>query len=126
MANILVIEDDASVAQFLNSLLSAAGHSAATASDGEAGLNAACTAPPDLILCDMHLPRMTGWQVIRALKADAATRAVPVIALTAYGTAEDREEAYDAGCDAYEAKPIDVERLLMRVTAMLGARPRET
>jgi len=75
---------------------------------------------PDLVIMDMSMPGMNGWEAIRQLKGAADTKAIPIIALTSMTTAEDRDEAYSAGCDAYEAKPIDVQRLEERIKELIG------
>ena len=74
---------------------------------------------PDLILMDMSLPQMDGWEATRFLKADASTRRIPVIALTAHAMAEDREKALEAGCDDYDTKPVELKRLLEKIEALL-------
>ena len=92
------------------------------AADGAQGLEAARSARPDLILMDMSLPVLDGWEATRRLKADEATRTIPVIALTAHAMAGDREKALEAGCDDYETKPVELPRLLAKVEALLGRR----
>ena len=75
---------------------------------------------PDLILMDMSLPEMDGWEATRQLKSDHATRHIPIIALTAHAMMRDRCEALDAGCDDYDTKPVDLQRLLMKIASLLG------
>ena len=93
----------------------------ATASDGKSGLEKAAALKPDAIVLDLHLPVVDGWEVTRLLKADAATKATPIIALTAHAMSGDREKALEAGCDDYDTKPIELPRLLGKIEALLGA-----
>jgi len=88
--------------------------------DGEEGITAAKAEAPDLILMDMSLPVVDGWEATRRLKADAGTQRIPVIGLTAHAMAGDREKAIAAGCDDYDTKPIELPRLLEKVEALLG------
>jgi CheY-like chemotaxis protein len=96
------------------------GFEVSTAGDGLQGLALARTQMPDLILLDMSLPEMDGWEVARRLKGDARTQAIPVIALTAHAMNGDRQAALDAGCEDYDTKPIDMERLLGKMTSLFG------
>ena len=89
--------------------------------DGLQGVEMAKATLPDLILMDMSLPDVDGWEVTRRLKADLATSSIPVIALTAHAMAGDREKAIEAGCDEYETKPIDFPHLMVKIDALLGA-----
>ncbi len=120
MSKILVIEDEEILAEILVMGLGADGHTIITANDGLAGLEAARTDIPDLIVTDMSLPKMTGWELVEKLRAEPATAAVPIIAMTGHTTAEDRSAAYAAGVSAYQRKPIDMERLKAKVTELLG------
>lgn len=120
MAAILVIDDDPFFQEFLNIVLSGEGHAVAVAADGQAGFDAAVAAPPDLIICDMNMPGLTGFETIRLLKGNDAVRDVPVIGLSAHGLSGDRDEAHEVGCDAYETKPIDADRLIFRVDEVLA------
>jgi two-component system cell cycle response regulator DivK len=119
MARILIVEDEVSVAAFLTRLLSPEGHEVEIARNGLEGVKKAMSDKPDLIIMDLSLPKLNGWDATRKLKADATTRAIPVLALTSAATAADRDEAYQAGCDAYETKPIDLERLKARITELV-------
>src|SRR5262249_15110158 len=90
------------------------------AADGRQGLEAARTGAPDLVLMDMSLPILDGWEATRQLKADSRTRHIPVIALTAHAMAGDREKALAAGCDEYDTKPVEFARLFGKIQALLG------
>jgi CheY-like chemotaxis protein len=90
--------------------------------DGQVGVNMATSESPDLILMDLSLPVMDGWEATRQIKADPATQSIPVIALTAHAMASDEQKALDAGCDDYDTKPINFKRLLGKIDNLLGAR----
>ncbi|MAN79725.1 MAG: two-component system response regulator [Rhodospirillaceae bacterium] len=120
MAAILVIEDDEFFQNFLELVLSGEGHEVRIAVDGEAGLAAVADQRPDLILCDMSMPKMTGFEVIRELKKIDDVKDVPVIALSAHDTAADHDEAFAAGAAAYETKPIEMDRLIDSVNQALA------
>ena len=115
MATVLIVEDETFTVELLSLVLKKAGHTILVANDGAVGVATALKAKPDLIIMDMSMPTMTGWEAIRKLKAAPETKTIPVIALTSATTAEDRDEAYAAGCDAYESKPIDIGRLHERI-----------
>jgi two-component system cell cycle response regulator DivK len=119
MAKILLVEDNEMNRDMLSRRLTKRGFDVSVAVDGQAGLDAARSEPPDLILLDMSLPVMDGWTAAGHLKADEATSAIPVIALTAHALAGDREKALEAGCDDYDTKPIDLKRLLGKIEALL-------
>ena len=91
-----------------------------TAVDGQEGVDLAGSVQPDVILLDMSLPVMDGWEAARALKADEATNSIPIIALTAHALAGDREKALEAGCDDYDTKPVDFKRLLEKIDDVLS------
>ncbi|NQV99962.1 MAG: response regulator [Rhodospirillales bacterium] len=120
MARILVIEDDEPIQQLLVAVFENDGHQVTCAADGEAGLEFASKELPGLIVTDMSLPLKTGWEVIAALKANAATRTIPVIALSAHDSQGDRDAGHEAGCDAYIGKPIDITVLMKNVNSILG------
>jgi CheY-like chemotaxis protein len=90
--------------------------------DGQAGVNMANSESPDLILMDLSLPVIDGWEATRQIKADPATQSIPVIALTAHAMAGDEQKALEAGCDDYDTKPVNLKRLLGKIDTLLGAR----
>jgi CheY-like chemotaxis protein len=122
MAKILLVEDNEMNRDMLSRRLQRRGHEVLTAVDGESGLALTRSEAPALILMDMSLPGIDGWDATRQLKADPATRAIPVIALTAHAMAGDREKALAAGCDDFDTKPIDLDRLLGKIAALLGGK----
>jgi CheY-like chemotaxis protein len=95
------------------------GHEVVIAVDGEEGVETAGTQSPDIILMDLSLPLIDGWEATRRIKANPATTSIPVIALTAHAMAGDRERSLAAGCDDYDTKPIELERLLGKIAALL-------
>ena len=99
--------------------LSRRGYDVVVAVDGAEGLAMARTAAPDLVLLDMSLPVLDGWEVAGLLKVGAATRSIPIIALTAHAMSGDRQRALDAGCDDYDTKPVELDRLLAKMQALL-------
>jgi CheY-like chemotaxis protein len=121
MAKILLIEDNEMNRDMLSRRLVRRGHEVLVAVDGEAGVLMARSEVPALVLMDMSLPGLDGWEATRQIKADPATRGVPVIALTAHAMAGDREKALAAGCDDFDTKPVDFERLLAKIQALLAA-----
>ena len=122
MPKILVIEDNENNRVLLTRRLKARGHEVITAEDAEQGLALAQTGLSDLILMDIGLPGLDGWAATRRLKAHPATQQIPIIALTAHAMQGDREKAAEAGCDAYETKPIDFARLFEKIDALLTRR----
>jgi two-component system, cell cycle response regulator DivK len=120
MPKLLLVEDNEESRDGLSRHLRRKGFEVAVAVDGQQGIEAARAAAPDLILMDMSLPVLDGWEATRQLKADARTRHIPVIALTAHAMAGDREKAMQAGCDEYDTKPIESARLLGKIEALLG------
>jgi CheY-like chemotaxis protein len=119
MAKILLVEDNEMNHEMLSRRLERRGYTVVIAVDGGAGLDLARSAAPDLILMDMSLPVIDGWEATRRLKADPATAKIPVIALTAHAMAEDRAKALAAGCDDFDTKPVELARLLGKIEAML-------
>ena len=118
MANILLVEDNEMNRDMLSRRLEKRGYTVVLAVDGGAGVAMAKSERPDLILMDMSLPVIDGWEATRQLKADDATRSIPVIALTAHAMAGDQEKALEAGCDDYDTKPVDLARLLAKMAAL--------
>jgi two-component system, cell cycle response regulator DivK len=119
MAKILLVEDNELNRDMLSRRLSRRGHQVVEATDGEAALALAASERPDLILMDMSLPVLDGWEATRRLKAAPATRPIPVIALTAHAMVADRERSLEAGCDDFDTKPVEIERLLDKIARLL-------
>ena len=124
-ASILLVEDHEEIWDFLSRRLKRRGHDVVVAQDGEDGLAKARSLRPEIVLLDMNLPIMDGWTVAQALKSDAATARIPVIALTAHAMAGDREKALQAGCDDYHPKPVDFSKLLEQIDAALAAKAQQ-
>ena len=120
MSKILLVEDNYRNRDMLSRRLERRNYEVVIALDGESGLALARSEAPDLILMDMSLPILDGWEATRRLKADAATQHIPVIALTAHAMSSDRDKALEAGCDDYDTKPIELPRLLLKMEALLS------
>ena len=120
MARLLLIEDNEMNRDMLSRRLERRGYQVLIAVDGQQGLDTASAEKPELILLDMSLPVVDGWEVARRLKTDATLRSIPVIALTAHAMAGDRERALEAGCDDYDTKPVELPRLLQKIEALLA------
>jgi CheY-like chemotaxis protein len=120
MLKILLVEDNEMNRDMLSRRLAKRGYEVTIAVDGEQGVAMARSDPPALVLMDMSLPGLDGWEASRQLKAMPETRAVPVIALTAHAMAGDREKAIAAGCDDFDTKPVDLARLLSKIEALIG------
>lgn len=120
----LLVEDNEMNREMLSRRLTRKGFSVVTAPNARVALSLAGLSGVDLILMDMSLPELDGWTATRMLKADLATKHIPVMALTAHAMAQDREAALVAGCDEFETKPIDFERLVGKIQAMLKATAR--
>lgn len=121
MAKLLVIEDEPIGLDILIHALTSAGYDELiSATDGEIGLAQAKEYKPALIITDMSLPKLTGWELIQQVRQDPEIGDTPIIALTAHATTEDRVAAYEAGVSAYEPKPLDVEKLIRRVNELIG------
>jgi CheY-like chemotaxis protein len=120
MSKILLVEDNEMNRDMLSRRLQRKGYQVAIAVDGEQGVKLAQAETPDLILMDMTLPVLDGWEATRQLKATPSTRGIPVIALTAHAMSGDREKALEAGCDDFDTKPIEMERLLGKIEAILA------
>ncbi len=123
MPKILLVEDNEMNRDMLSRRLIRRGYEVVIATDGQQGVDLATSAAPDLILMDMSLPVIDGWEATRRIKAAEATKKIPVIALTAHAMAGDREQALAAGCDDYDTKPIDLERLLPKIQRFLPPAP---
>jgi two-component system cell cycle response regulator DivK len=119
VAKILLVEDNEMNQDMLSRRLQRKGYDVVIAVDGGQGVAMAQSEAPDLILMDMSLPVLDGWEATRQLKSAPDTRTIPIIALTAHAMSGDREKAFDAGCDDYDTKPIDLTRLLGKIQAML-------
>lgn len=119
MHKILIVEDNEMNRDMLSRRLTRRGYEVVVAVDGQDGLEWAASESPDLILMDMSLPIIDGWEATRQLKANPELKSIPVIALTAHAMAGDREQALTAGCDDYDTKPIELERLLTKIQAQL-------
>jgi len=120
MIKILLVEDNEMNRDMLSRRLARRGYQIEIAVDGEQGVAMASSMAPDLILMDMSLPVIDGWEATRRIKANPATQAIPVIALTAHAMAGDQEQAKNAGCDDYDTKPVDLARLLGKIEAQLA------
>ena len=118
MITILIVEDNELNRDMLSRRLQKRGYHTLLAMDGIEGVEMAGETQPDLILMDMSLPRLDGWEATRRLKADSHTQAIPVIALTAHAIAGDRQRALAAGCDEYESKPLDFPQLLAKISRL--------
>jgi two-component system, cell cycle response regulator DivK len=120
MAKILLVEDEEMNRDMLSRRLARRGYQVVIAVDGGQGLRLARSEAPDLILMDMSLPVLDGWQATRQLKAAPTTQTIPILALTAHAMAGDRERAIEAGCDDYDTKPIEFARLLSKIQSLLA------
>jgi CheY-like chemotaxis protein len=121
MAKILLVEDNEMNRDMLSRRLERRGYEVAIAVDGKDGIEKAQSGNFDLVLMDMSLPEIDGWEATRQLRAQPATEKLPIIALTAHAMAGDREKALEAGCDDYDTKPIEFKRLLSKIEALLNA-----
>ena len=124
MPKILLVEDNELNRDMLSRRLARKGYEVVLAGDGAEGVAAATAGRPDLVLMDMSLPVLDGWEATRRLKVVPETRSIPVIALTAHAMSSDREKALEAGCDDYDTKPIELPRLLEKIERLLRAAPR--
>jgi CheY-like chemotaxis protein len=123
MAKILIVEDNEMNRDMLSRRLERRGYAVVVAVDGAQGVDKAHTEAPDLVLMDMSLPIIDGWEASQKLKADPATAAIPIIALTAHAMNSDRDMALKAGCNDYDTKPVDLPRLLGKIEALLKKPP---
>jgi len=121
MSKILLVEDNEMNRDMLTRRLERKGYEVVIAVDGQAGIDMASSTSPDIILMDLSLPIIDGWEASRQIKADPATQSIPVIALTAHAMAGDEKKAREAGCDDYDTKPVDLKRLLGKIGNLLGS-----
>jgi two-component system cell cycle response regulator DivK len=121
MTKVLLVEDTEMNRDMLSRRLVRRGFEVVFAVDGEHGVDLARSEKPDIILMDMSLPVMDGWEATRRVKSDNATRHVPVIALTAHAMSGDQEKALAAGCDDYDTKPVEIDRLVGKIERLVGA-----
>jgi CheY-like chemotaxis protein len=119
MLKILLVEDNDMNRDMLSRRLVRNGYEVLLAMDGQQGIDMALSERPDLILMDMSLPVIDGWEATRRIKLNDATRQIPVIALTAHAMAGDREKTMEAGCDDYDTKPVEISRLVRKIAALL-------
>ncbi|HEU0166336.1 MAG TPA: response regulator [Chloroflexota bacterium] len=120
MPNILLVEDNEMIRDILSQRLEKRGYAVLIAVDGADGVDMARSHTPDLILMDLSLPVLDGWEAAKQIKADPRTRSIPVIALTAHAMSGDRDQAIQAGCDDYEVKPVVMDRLVGKIQTLLG------
>jgi CheY-like chemotaxis protein len=123
MAKILYVEDNEDNIFMLTNRLKRKGYEIIVAMDGAQGVEMTRRESPNLILMDLGLPVLDGWEAIRQLKTASDTSAIPIIALTAHAMAADRERAFDAGCDDFDTKPVDLPRLLRKIEKLLPGEP---
>jgi len=123
MAKVLLVEDNEMNRDILFRRLSRRGYVVVFAVDGQQGVEMARSENPDIILMDMSLPIIDGWEATRRVKSDNAIRDVPVIGLTAHAMSGDREKALEAGCDDYDTKPVEFDRLISKIERLLSQRP---
>jgi CheY-like chemotaxis protein len=121
MSKILLVEDNEMNRDMLSRRLERKGFEVVMAVDGQAGIDMASSGNPDIILMDLSLPIIDGWEATRQIKADPATQNIPVIALTAHAMAGDEQKAREAGCDDYDTKPVNLKRLLKKIEDLLGS-----
>jgi two-component system, cell cycle response regulator DivK len=121
MPKVLLVEDNEMNRDMLSRRLIRRGFEVVFAVDGQQGVDLAKSERPDIILMDMSLPVIDGWEATRQVKSDDATKSVPVIGLTAHAMSGDREKAMEAGCDDYDTKPVELERLIGKMEKLLGA-----
>jgi len=117
MTKILYVEDNDDNVFVLKNRLARKGYTVLIASDGAEGVSMAAAEQPEVILMDLSLPVMDGWEATRRIKANSATRHIPVIALTAHAMTGDKEKAFEAGCDDYDTKPVEIDRLIGKIQA---------
>jgi len=121
MPKVLLVEDNEMNRDMLSRRLARHGYKVITANDGAAGVALAADDLPDIILMDMGLPVMDGWQAAQKIKGNAATAAIPILGLSAHAMEGDRDKALSAGCDDYDTKPVEINRLLAKMAALMKA-----
>jgi two-component system, cell cycle response regulator DivK len=126
MRKLLLVEDNEMNRDMLSRRLERKGYQVVLAVDGQSGVEVAQSEVPDLVLMDMSLPVLDGWEATRRLKAHSSTQHIPVIALTAHAMSSDRDKALEAGCDDYDTKPVELPRLLGKIEALLNGTPNES
>jgi two-component system cell cycle response regulator DivK len=119
MTRILYVEDNEDNIYMLTNRLTRKGYEVVVAMDGEQGVKMSQSEAPDLIIMDLGLPVLDGWEAIRQIKSAPETQHIPIIALTAHAMSHDRDRAYEAGCDDFDTKPVDMPRLLDKIRAQL-------
>ena len=122
MMKVLLVEDNEMNRDMLSRRLARNGYEVVMAVDGQQAITMAGSENPDIILMDMSLPVIDGWEATRRVKADPATKEIPVIALTAHAMAEDEKKARDAGCDDFDTKPVDIQRLIGKINALVDGK----
>ena len=125
MTKVLLVEDNEMNRDMLSRRLTRRGFEVIFAVNGQEGVDLAVSERPDIILMDLSLPVLDGWEATRRVKADGATSSVPIIGLTAHAMSGDRERAIEAGCDDYDTKPVEIERLIGKIEKLLGAAENE-
>ena len=120
MTTVLYVEDNEDNVYVLRNRLTRKGYTVLTASDGVQGVSMAATEQPEIILMDLSLPVLDGWEAVRRIKAGEGTRHIPVIALTAHAMTGDREKALAAGCDDFDTKPVEIDRLIGKIQTLIG------
>jgi len=120
MPKVLLVEDNEMNRDMLSRRLVRRGYEVVFAADGQQGIDMAASENPDIILMDLSLPVIDGWEATRRVKAQAATKNIPIIGLTAHAMSDDRDKAIDAGCDEYDTKPVELERLIGKMERLLG------
>ena len=122
MTKILYVEDNEDNVYMLSRRLKRKGFDIVVAVDGEQGVEMASTEKPDLILMDLSLPKMDGWTATKRIKSNNDLKSIPIIALSAHAMEEHKQRAIESGCNDYDTKPVDIERLLSKISAQLGAK----
>ena len=125
VVRVLLVEDNEMNRDMLTRRLARRGFAVEAALDGEEAVSRVLAAPPDVVLMDLNLPVLDGYEATRRLKASPATGRIPVIALSAHAMSDDRDRALAAGCDDFDTKPVDLDRLIRKIDGVLGRKPTE-